>query len=205
MIIPKTLHQVWIGPNRIPEHYYKLMRTWTTLYPDWVYNLWTDETLPKLVNQKAFDALGSYTGRSDIARYEILYEHGGMYCDLDYEALQNMEPLIQDAYIFFATEYHKDGLPAITGSLFGAVPHHPHIKRIIDALPGNIISKRNRSIVEQVGPPVVNATLGDAANLTRIAPEHVSPYEWWNEANRDPKPPGAFAIHHYHGSWLPKE
>lgn len=202
LLIPKLIHQIWAGPNPFPDKYRALTDTWTKLHPGWVYKLWTDATLPLLINQALFDAMSNMVGRSDIARYELIYKYGGLYCDMDYEAKQNLEPLIaNDTTIFFATEKQPDGVCQLTGSLFGAVPGHPSIRGIIDLLPVCVERHRDDLLVYQVGPPVINAVLGNTSAIVRLSPEHVSPYSWWDKTNRDPDPVGAYAVHHYHGSW----
>jgi inositol phosphorylceramide mannosyltransferase catalytic subunit len=42
--------------------------------------------------------------QSDIARYEILLQVGGVYIDTDFECLRNVEPLIDGIECFAAQE-----------------------------------------------------------------------------------------------------
>jgi mannosyltransferase OCH1-like enzyme len=78
--IPKILHQIWLGPLPRP----KGMTSWPAMNWDWSYRLWTEDDIPPLRNQALFDAFHDvYHAQADILRYEILYEHGGVYLDAD--------------------------------------------------------------------------------------------------------------------------
>lgn len=86
MSIPKIIHQIWLGPNKRPDIW---MNTWKVdylkQYPDWTYKLWTESELDELdmVNKKIYKNEKYYNCKSDIARYEILYQQGGIFMDAD--------------------------------------------------------------------------------------------------------------------------
>ena len=86
MNIPKIIHQIWLGPNKRPDIW---MNSWKNDYikqnPDWKYKLWTEKEINKLqlINRKQYDYEKHYPGKSDIARYEILYQFGGVFIDAD--------------------------------------------------------------------------------------------------------------------------
>ena len=86
MSIPKIIHQIWLGPNKQPDVW---MNSWKYDYinnnPDWEYKLWTEKEINNLnmVNKKQYDFEKFYNGKSDIARYEILNQYGGVFMDAD--------------------------------------------------------------------------------------------------------------------------
>ena len=49
------------------------------------YILWDDQKVSEMnmVNKYFYDNEQTYNGKSDILRYEILYQHGGIYVDAD--------------------------------------------------------------------------------------------------------------------------
>ena len=69
--IPKTIHQIWLGPTQPPLDWMDTWKTFAEKYK-WKYNLITDRNLPKLTNQIEFDNANSYQEKSDILRYELL-------------------------------------------------------------------------------------------------------------------------------------
>ena len=45
-MIPRVFHQVWVGPEPLPDEYRRYGQTWLQHNPGWVLELWTDENLP---------------------------------------------------------------------------------------------------------------------------------------------------------------
>jgi inositol phosphorylceramide mannosyltransferase catalytic subunit len=91
-MIPKIIHQIWLGPNKKPDIW---MDSWKInycqKYPDWEYKLWTEKEILELNlrNKIHYDNETFYNAKSDIARYEILYQYGGVFIDADSLWLQH--------------------------------------------------------------------------------------------------------------------
>jgi mannosyltransferase OCH1-like enzyme len=104
MAIPRTFHQLWLGPEPMPAEFQEFRTTWQRLHPGWEHKLWTDATLPPLENQRAFDLARSAAAKSNIARYEIVRRFGGVYIDTDFECKRSLEALLQGVDCFAAWE-----------------------------------------------------------------------------------------------------
>lgn len=91
--IPKIIHQIWIGPNRPPEQFEKWKESWLKLHPTWEYILWDEEKISqlKLINQEFIDQEKNYGAKSDLIRYEIIYQFGGLYIDIDFECIKPLD------------------------------------------------------------------------------------------------------------------
>ncbi len=91
-LIPKKIHQIWIGSKPLPNKYKKWMKTWQSINKDWEYKLWTDLDIKKmeLFNQKAYNSSSNVGFKSDILRYEILNKYGGLYIDTDLECVRKI-------------------------------------------------------------------------------------------------------------------
>ncbi len=102
----KRIHQIWIqGEEHFKEtqpNYYKMSQIWTVLYPDFEYKLWSELEFIELIAQFSPELLISYhqapnfASKSDIARYVILYNFGGLYVDTDYEPFKRCDFLFLD-------------------------------------------------------------------------------------------------------------
>jgi mannosyltransferase OCH1-like enzyme len=94
----KIIHQIWLGPNPVPAWALPMIATWRQLFPDWTYKLWTDADLPALLPHmmciSAFEQHAPMGYKVDILRLEVLRLYGGLYVDIDFEALANFEPLL---------------------------------------------------------------------------------------------------------------
>ncbi|THC92655.1 hypothetical protein EYZ11_007857 [Aspergillus tanneri] len=98
--LPKIIHQTWfpVGSN-MSERAQTWVKTMRAQNPDWEYVLWDDETNRMLVEQHFPWFLETYLKlpqeilRADVARNFYMYLFGGMYADVDTEALRPVAPL----------------------------------------------------------------------------------------------------------------
>ena len=119
--IPKIIHQLWVGHHKVP---YKFIDTWRKDYidsnPSWQYKLWREEDIDSIdmQNREIYDKEYGYSGKADIARYEILYQHGGIWIDADAVWLggKSLNPLIEGAKKtnFFAAHEPSKSLPVMS-------------------------------------------------------------------------------------------
>lgn len=79
-MIPKILHQLWIGPKNPPIN---MMNTWKEKHPNFEYIFWNENEIEKrkmtFQCQKEIDEMPEYNGKADIMRWEILYQYGGYF------------------------------------------------------------------------------------------------------------------------------
>jgi mannosyltransferase OCH1-like enzyme len=148
-LIPKRLHQIWIGPSPAPLRW---MHTWRDAHPDWVYTIWDDEAIKRLrlKNSRLFRRLcdiGRYDGASDVARAEILLRFGGVYVDADSECLRPLDDASFLQAEFFAVkdpvieagwaivrEQLGDVDFLVAGGFMGAEAGHPISRRYVEEL-----------------------------------------------------------------------
>ena len=132
-MIPKILHQIWIGPKEPPI---KLMKTWKEKHPEFRYILWNEEELQRsgirLVCHKQIQAMAEINGKADILRWEILHQYGGYFVDADSFCIQPFDECFEHdkAFTGFENENTREGLIA-TGTM-GFVPNHPLCRDIIE-------------------------------------------------------------------------
>jgi mannosyltransferase OCH1-like enzyme len=83
-MIPKIIHQIWIGPKKRPDIWMDSVKEFCAKY-GYEYKLWDNETTKNLnlVNQKFYDKDPTYFGKADILRYELLLRYGGCFVDAD--------------------------------------------------------------------------------------------------------------------------
>lgn len=98
----KTIHQVYVSeddPNRV-QKYDEYRKTWLEMLPDFSYKQWMnmDElrgefltAFPDLI--ETYDNCPLRIEQLDLARFAILYNHGGIFADTDAEVL-DPEPLL---------------------------------------------------------------------------------------------------------------
>ena len=114
--IPKVVHFIWIGPRQFPRESVENVRSWMAKNPGWTFNFWTDRQRPlpcpgmkmRMIRELNFLKLhdcfaksDNYGEKSDLLRYEILYQEGGVYVDHDVKCFKPFDPL-NTAYDFSA-------------------------------------------------------------------------------------------------------
>lgn len=125
-IIPKIIHQIWIGPNSEPIKWTNTFKIdYINKYPEYNYILWNESNIDDLfivhpIIKIVYDLEETWNGKSDILRYLILYKHGGIYIDADSVWLneKNLDNLINNSVGFFAAK--EPGGINITGGVIGS-------------------------------------------------------------------------------------
>lgn len=151
--IPKVVHLIWLGPRPFPRESIENIRTWLSHHPDWTFYFWTDrKRLPpcremkvRYVRNFAFKFLQheyeesrNWGEKSDILRYEILYQKGGVYIDHDANCLRSFHGL-HTGYDFYAAlempHEELDSLALTAGiGIIGSKPYHPVIRGAIQMI-----------------------------------------------------------------------
>ena len=126
--IPKKIHQIWLG--EMPEKHKKLIPDIIKNHPDWEYKLWSKEDIENIpmINKNLFDSLTNLGAKSDIARYEILHNEGGIYLDSDFFMVGNFEMLLSND--FFSGVGHSNE-PMLFNGLIGCTKGHPLMHKIL--------------------------------------------------------------------------
>ena len=119
--IPRVLHFIWLGPRPFPETSLENIRSWKRWHPDWKICFWTDSAsrnvpidgmekhlIDEIDMGVLISPLGPYLARtnnfgeqSDLIRYALLWQQGGVYVDHDVTCVQSFDALVQ-AFDFFA-------------------------------------------------------------------------------------------------------
>jgi mannosyltransferase OCH1-like enzyme len=162
IIIPKIIHQLWIGPKPRPS---KFMATWKKKHPDYEYIMWNEEELNRrglcLECISKINEIEEINGKADIIRWEILYYYGGLFVDADSICIEPFNYLMNQNKPFcgYENENIRQGLVA-TGTM--AFPkNHPLPRGAIDYIKANQVSraKTGKMAWQTVGPELLTKLL----------------------------------------------
>jgi mannosyltransferase OCH1-like enzyme len=130
--IPKIIHQIWLG-KQMPEFEKKLSdQVKNNLDTSWQYILWTEENIQDLQtfkNKNLFDATPNRGQKSDLLRYAILNEFGGIYMDTDFLMVGAFNSLL-DLDFFCGVSF--DEKPNLFNGLIGSSSNNPIIKELLN-------------------------------------------------------------------------
>ena len=119
-MICKNIHQIWIG-EELPDKYNKWIESIKQHQSKWIYKLWNEDDILCLIQDKYSWFHDTYTSypytiqRCDSARYLILLEYGGVYCDLDVEFIKNIDSIVSNEQCVLFEENHINNDPEIDG------------------------------------------------------------------------------------------
>lgn len=139
--VPHVIHHIWLG-SPLPSHLAALVETWRALHPTWRHIMWDDAAAAAfdLRNRAAFDAAANYGEKSDVLRYEILSQMGGVYVDIDMECVRALDALA-DRYAFVAG-LSNSGTVELNNAIIMSAPHHPIVEGCIAAVEANCAAPR---------------------------------------------------------------
>lgn len=151
LLIPKVIHFIWLGPNPFPQESIENISSWVENHPGWTIKFWTDRrrVLPHptmelhLVSTFNFEYLSdyyedsdNYAEKSDLLRYEILNQEGGLYVDHDVKCFKPFTPFHYNFHLYCGLEPpHQPILSSsvsVNNNLIGTIPAHPMIKKTIE-------------------------------------------------------------------------
>lgn len=208
-MIPKIIHYIWFGGNPKPEIIQKCIDSWHRFLPDYEIVEWNEQNYD--INQCAYIreayAAQKWAFASDYARFDILYQHGGIYLDTDVEFLKPLPEMMLEHTAFTAFESCGNIAP---GLIYAAVPGY--------ALNGELLETYRAMHKNQEGKIVfktVNSILGEVlekhgkyqANEFQVVNElalypHVFFCGYDLDVGEYDIRPETISVHHYAGSWV---
>jgi mannosyltransferase OCH1-like enzyme len=228
--IPKIIHFIWLGSKPFPKSSVENVRMWMAKHPDWEINFWTDRNRPlpcpgmkqRLINSLSFTQLrdyfiisDNYGEQSDLLRYEILFQEGGIYVDHDVKCFKEFD-MLNRSYDFYCgiDMPFKSSLPSCispNNNLIGAKQNHPILKQCM-----NLVSNNWNVLQEQYPGTCPDSTLNRILHRTFWLFGEAVKQKNNQDKNQDivfpayyfdaPKDELAFyARHQYAGSWHEKE
>ena len=214
--IPKIIHQIWIGPNKMPNDCIPFMESWVKKHPDWQYKLWTNEDLEsfKPFSGNALKNSLNIGCKVDILKYEILYRYGGVYVDVDFESLKPIDIIVENSQ-FFAAIYERT---TIGQGIVGATKAHPLMKSMVQHFK-NCENMTFTKPIKETGPRFFTMTIQNYLALPKHEPLLIFPVSFFHSFPRTKRVqfweegasaqeiienfsyPETFAIHYWGHTW----
>jgi len=148
--IPKIVHIIWLSNEISTLKLSYLIRTMAQ-HPLWQFQLWTATRVEQLTSMKYLIRQSSdFRQISDLARYEIMFNEGGVYLDTDFYFFKSLDLLKLD----FPLVCHEDGKQrmsiSVSNGFFAFSRRHPIMSAALDMLKDARLN--GKFIVRQTGP-----------------------------------------------------
>lgn len=223
-MIPRIIHQTW-KTDEVPERFLEFRSSWLRHHPGWEYRLWTDADNQRLI-EEAYPQYAEFYRRLPypILRVEFvksayLHRFGGLYVDLDFEALRPLDPLLSGREIVVGREtgglgHYLRGRDYILNALIGSTPGHELWAGLMQKVFEQLRPKRPWQIYEIYIVRAVIELMDDLIEERRRNADGIAVYSHdvlypSSQAERSTEQrrliaarKNAFAVHHYDDSWF---
>lgn len=201
-MIPKIIHQIWIGPNKIPDKIQSYCDGVKEKFNDYEYMFWNNDNLPNLpkrckLQMKRYGGKNKPALQADILRYYVLNKHGGIYIDADFICYESFGHIIKKP--FFCVSPNTMAYWACNG-LFGCEPNNPILNMLLLELgrePTHGPQLLTRYILQYLG-------FGDRTNLYAYLESNPHDYIQCEKPNKFFRKGGEYCYHDALRSWQPK-
>ncbi len=211
-MIGDTVHQAWMGDRPVPG----FINEWKKLCEanGFKHRLWGLGECLRMIERhgmnhvpRLFINQPDYSGISDLSRYAILMEHGGIWMDADMMPFQWFrEEMINGDAMWVAYESERHCGNMIATCAIGAPAGHQIVKELIRRC--GCIKSINLNSWQVTGPGLMTKVIhdyGKADGTVRIYPSHLfCPYHH-KDTEDQPLHDDCIAIHHWGSMWAAKK
>ncbi|MFN7375245.1 MAG: glycosyltransferase family 32 protein [bacterium] len=200
--IPRVLHQIWLGKGEMPLHQRRWRRRFAEMNPHWEMRLWTDHSLPPILNRNAWEACGGVGGtpgcvmRSDILRLELLARFGGVYLDTDIKPIRPLDEMCPPEVRAWAA---CEQLDIVSNAAMGFPANHPAMWHAVAMIEESFFERRY--VGDQAGPGLIARVVTQYDDVVLYPPAYFHPTV--EEVQSNPNGPAfLIAAHLFAGTWL---
>ena len=161
--VPERLHFIWIG-SQLPTKYIKNIETFRTQNKQYEIYLWVDDnsslqTLQNqsfhvqkiqtslLINREIYDQEKNYGDKSDILRYEVVFQYGGIYYDIDSVAVKPFDGNFKKSFVIFSPGYKN-----LSNAVFGFAKNSNFLHFVLKSLSAHYEAFKKEWVPSRTGP-----------------------------------------------------
>lgn len=211
-MIPKIIHFIWFGGKKT-KLAKKCIASWRKFCPDYEIMEWNESNFDVNKSTHCRQAFESkkYGFVVDYARYDLLFNYGGIYVDTDVEFLKNMDALLNtQAFVGFESEHE-----VATGQIVASVKGNAFIKDLMDYYKDLEFFDENGNPILVTSTTIITNLLRDKyglkcdntyQELSTIGLK-VYPCDYFQPI-KDGKlilTENTYSIHHFSSSWVDKD
>ena len=215
-MIPKIIHYCWFGGKEKPRAVQHCIDSWRKFCPDYEIKEWNEQNFDVNMMPYTRDAYqaGKYAFVSDVARFKVLYEEGGVYFDTDVEVIRPIDEVVErGAFMGWERPDALGNVHVAPGLGLAAPKGFSLYKEVLDGFaklsyyqadgqwnPYTMIPLVT-DLLKEKGMRI-DGTLQTIEGLTVFPAEFLCPMD--SLTGNTSLTENTYAIHHYSMSWLPK-
>ena len=217
--VPRTFHRVWLGQRPMHPLLVEWEKKWSAIHPGWTSKIWreveglpghllaADDELVECRHPEYLRQCETLAKKSDVWRYEILEQQGGVYLDCDFLPVKNIEPLLDGVRAFAGlcrTRYPKTYALEVGCSIVGAEPHHPWLRELVTRTTKQSPDAEHRLSLAFI---FTTETVARHPDVTLFAPKTFYPVTWDRCPDQPPQLASlsaeTYAVHCWSSRWIP--
>jgi len=211
-MIPKIIHYCWFGGNPLPDLAAKCIISWKKYFPNFEIKEWneTNYDVYKIsYTGEAYDAK-KYAFVSDYARFDILYQYGGIYFDTDVEVIRPFDTILNNGG-FMGLESKKTIAPGLGVGCKAGLDILRQILEFYENLHFlNTDASHNLKTVVEYTTTILKRNGFERKNKIQFLGDLVIyPTEYFCPMSVKTRimniTENTYSIHHYEGSWLSED
>jgi len=206
-MIPKIIHYCWFGGNPLPKKARKCIKSWEKYFPGYEIKELneTNYDVNKIPYTAEAHKLKKYAFVSDYARFDILYQYGGVYFDTDVEVIKPFDGILSKGP-FLGMETTGRINPGIGCAFNTGQPVLKDILELYHKLDFADSVKNNYIIVDFITNVFVNLGFTNTDTIQKIADITIYPADYFNPVDYDTHylhiTSNTFSIHYGDASWV---
>ena len=208
-LIPKKIHYMWLGKQKIPDELQKCIDSWRKFCPDYEIIRWDESNYDykKVAYMRDAYEAGDYGFIPDFARLDILYHNGGIYLDTDVEVRKSLDSMLYQEAFCGVEKWQTLNF----GGCSGAIKESPIIKKFLDAREQiQFIDKEGkknkttcgfydtRTAIEQ--GYILDGTTQNVNGMNIYASDYFHPYDYMSGMEYCTE--HTYSVHWFNGGWL---
>lgn len=207
-MIPKKIYSTWISDKPIPEKFLKYIDSWKRVMPDYEIHIISMENVKhgtfvdKSIEIKNYALAGHY------ARVQELYENGGIYFDIDVEAVASFDCLLHNQMVLGAEDKW-----VVNNAVIVAEKGHPFLKECMDYM--DSIEFDMDKIELATGPIMFTNLMKNRGwkpghfddffkDVAILRPEYFYPYRYDEFYTPECVTETTLSVHHWGNTWNDK-
>lgn len=216
--IPKIIHYFWFGGNTLPEMAKKCIESWKKYCPGYEIKEWNENNYDIESCEYTKEAFQEkkWAFVSDYARFDILYQYGGLYFDTDVELIRPIDEILErGSYMGIEMEKFDKGsnweITVNPGLGMAAKPGLPLYKTILDGYAKRHFQREDGSLDQETVVTFVTDILKEKGLVCKPGIQEVEgvvlyPKEYFCPMNYFTGElkitEHTYSIHHFGESWV---
>lgn len=213
VFIPHVIHYCWFGGKPLSNLAQKCIESWKKYCPDYEIVRW-DESNTDLQScdyvKEAYDAK-KWAFVSDFVRFQVLYEHGGLYFDTDVQLVKPIDFILEQGPFMSIESYPglfaggNDSILINPGQGLGAEKGNLFYAEVLDYYKATDFSTE-KTVGVHVTSLMLKHGLKSKNCFQTICGINIWPKDFFNPINPNSGKleitDNTVSIHHYEGTWV---